>query len=425
MTATATQSYVDWLTLYLATKLTPAGVMTVTADPGIDNGRLYLVNDNQVEWINFTSVSASGSYFALGGLTRDVDPVTIPMTSLSTGKTWLATQKAIVVAAHDQLFNVLQGWPFASYTSAQLAARANKVVGETFFDTTLNTLVSWTWAVYASLVTAGAVVNATTTSTGGVELATPAEMTSGATTGSVWPLSAQPSVIQASIQSGEAVYVNSTTGSDTYTANLTPALTAYATGMMVRVKFDTVNTGACSLNLNSLGAKSIKLIGGSDPLDGDIATAGTYNLVYDGTNFVLQSVAVRATDAIASAGTSTITYVTPKQATLVTTGFTNISTTSGNSSVFTATKTGYVNMELEATHRDDQIGGVTSKIEFSTDWSNYSTVKSVVNNSTGGGGTTTTNRWYWVWFVNIGMKIRANVTVTSSGSGVAAFDYIN
>ena len=83
--------------------------MTVTADPGITNGRLYLVNDNQVEWINFTSVSASGSYFELGGLTRDIDPVAIPMTSLSTGKTWLATQKCILVAAHDQLFNTQQG----------------------------------------------------------------------------------------------------------------------------------------------------------------------------------------------------------------------------------------------------------------------------------------------------------------------------
>ena len=83
--------------------------MTVTTDPGIDYGRLYLVNDNQVEWIQFTSVTPSGSYFILGGLTRDVNPLTIPMTSDSTGKTWLATQKCIVVAAHDQIFDAFQG----------------------------------------------------------------------------------------------------------------------------------------------------------------------------------------------------------------------------------------------------------------------------------------------------------------------------
>lgn len=283
--------------------------------------------------------------------------------------------------------------------------------------------VGGSWVARAS----GTNPNASATVAGKVEIATTAETQSGASTGGTGALlSALPSDIASNTQSGTFVYTNSTTGSDTYTANLTPALTAYTTGMSVRVKFDTVNTGACSINLNSLGAKSIKLIDGSDPLDGDIAAGSINDLIYNGTDFVLQSVAVRATDAIASAWTSKITYVTPKQATLVTTGFTNISTTSGNSSVFTATKTGYVNMELEATHRDDQIGGVTSKIEFSTDGgSNYSTVKSVVNNSTGGGGTTTTNRWYWVWFVNIGMKIRANVTVTSSGSWVAAFDYIN
>lgn len=83
--------------------------------------------------------------------------------------------------------------------------------------------------------------------------------------------------------------------------------------MSVRVKFDTTNTGACSLNLNSLGAKSIKLIDGSDPLDGDIA-AGSFNeLIYDGTNFVLQSVAVRATTAEYIAGTSQLKYITAYQ----------------------------------------------------------------------------------------------------------------
>ena len=81
--------------------------------------------------------------------------------------------------------------------------------------------------------------------------------------------------------------------------------------MMVRVKFDTVNTGACSLNLNSLGAKSIKLIDGSDPLDGDIAAGSTNDLVYDGTNFVLQSVAVRASSSDATTGTNTLKFMTP------------------------------------------------------------------------------------------------------------------
>jgi hypothetical protein len=84
--------------------------------------------------------------------------------------------------------------------------------------------------------------------------------------------------------------------------------------MQVRIKFTTVNTGACTINLNSLGAKSIKLLDGTDPLDGDISAGKTYTLSYDGTNFVLQSVAIRSTDAIAITGTDILRFITPKQA---------------------------------------------------------------------------------------------------------------
>lgn len=66
------------------------------------------------------------------------------------------------------------------------------------------------------------------------------------------------------------VYTASTTGSDTYTATLVPTPTSLVTGQKVRVKFTTANTGACSLNLNSLGAVNIKTRGGNDPSDGDI-----------------------------------------------------------------------------------------------------------------------------------------------------------
>lgn len=167
-----TTSYASGVSIYLATKLTPAGTMTVTADPGPTNGRLYLVNDTQVEWIDYTSVSASGSYFVLGGLTRDLSPSTMPATSLSTGKTWLATQKCILVAMHDQLSDRQQGRIFQSFTTAELTARTTKVLNETFFDTTQNLIVYWNGSAYVGLSAVGTVANATTTSTGGVELGT-------------------------------------------------------------------------------------------------------------------------------------------------------------------------------------------------------------------------------------------------------------
>ena len=82
-------------------------------------------------------------------------------------------------------------------------------------------------------------------------------------------------------------YATSDTGSDAYTVTLTPVPGAYFAGMIVRFKADVANTGACSLDVNSLGAKSIKLDDGSDPGDGYIQAGSVVTVVYDGTNFLL------------------------------------------------------------------------------------------------------------------------------------------
>jgi len=119
------------------------------------------------------------------------------------------------------------------------------------------------------------------------------------------------------------VYTASTTGTDTYTATLVPTPTSLVTGQKVRIKFTTANTGACSLNLNSLWAVNIKTQAGNDPADGDIAAASIRELTYDGTNFVLnvnrattaeQGIVEMATDAEALAWTDEVRYINAKQA---------------------------------------------------------------------------------------------------------------
>ena len=74
-------------------------------------------------------------------------------------------------------------------------------------------------------------------------------------------------------------------GTNTYTASITPAITAYSTSQVFQIKFSNANTGAATLNLNSLGAKSIKRNGTTDLLAGDIAAGQVLTLFYDGTNF--------------------------------------------------------------------------------------------------------------------------------------------
>lgn len=75
-------------------------------------------------------------------------------------------------------------------------------------------------------------------------------------------------------------------GTNTYTASPAVTLGAYTTGLEITVKFTNANTGASTLNVSSLGAKTIQ-INGTAVTSGQIAAGGTYVLVYDGTNFQL------------------------------------------------------------------------------------------------------------------------------------------
>lgn len=73
------------------------------------------------------------------------------------------------------------------------------------------------------------------------------------------------------------------TGTDTYA--VTGGISAYASGFTIAVLFTNANTGAATLNVNSLGAKAIKKSGTSALSSGDIAAGEIKILQYDGTNF--------------------------------------------------------------------------------------------------------------------------------------------
>jgi hypothetical protein len=79
---------------------------------------------------------------------------------------------------------------------------------------------------------------------------------------------------------------------DTYTANPSPAITAYATGMEFNLKVNATNTGASTLNVSAIGAKDIKKYDGAgSKLDigfGDLPINQYVKVIYDGTDFVLR-----------------------------------------------------------------------------------------------------------------------------------------
>jgi hypothetical protein len=80
--------------------------------------------------------------------------------------------------------------------------------------------------------------------------------------------------------------------SGAYACNLTPAISGYVTGAQYCFKANTANTGAASLNLNNLGAKTIKKVQGGIATDlaaNDIWAGQRVCAAYDGTNMQMTS----------------------------------------------------------------------------------------------------------------------------------------
>jgi len=84
-------------------------------------------------------------------------------------------------------------------------------------------------------------------------------------------------------------------GTDTITMSLAIAPAAYAQGQAFKFKAANTVTGSATLNVNSLGAKTIKkkdVAGGTVSVlsAGDIVGGGIYTATYDGTDMILESI---------------------------------------------------------------------------------------------------------------------------------------
>jgi hypothetical protein len=80
---------------------------------------------------------------------------------------------------------------------------------------------------------------------------------------------------------------------DDYAVTLSPAPTAYTTGMMVVFTANTANTTGATLNVNTLGAKALVKGANAALATNDIIVGRTYIAVYDGTQFDLINPAVQ------------------------------------------------------------------------------------------------------------------------------------
>lgn len=83
-------------------------------------------------------------------------------------------------------------------------------------------------------------------------------------------------------------YAVDSVGTDSYAITLT-GFTAYVAGQTFKFKAATANTGSCSLNVNGLGAKTIKKNATANMATGDILAGQIVVVIYDGTDMQLVS----------------------------------------------------------------------------------------------------------------------------------------
>jgi hypothetical protein len=155
------------------------------------------------------------------------------------------------------------------------------------------------------------------------------------------PSASNKFVTQKDYQLAAVVYAADSVGTDAYAVTLSPAPGACAAGMTLRFKAGTANTGAATLNVNALGAITIKKRYNQDLATGDILANQIVEVVYDGTNFQLVSPTASTPDAFKAisavraldAATGSVTYahgmgVTPRRIKITAFG------TSGNGAIF-------------------------------------------------------------------------------------------
>lgn len=84
-------------------------------------------------------------------------------------------------------------------------------------------------------------------------------------------------------------YAVDSVGTDAYAVTMPGALSVPFVGMEINFKAGTANTGACTLNVNALGAKSIYKNVSTELSTGDILANQIIKVVYDGTNWQMIS----------------------------------------------------------------------------------------------------------------------------------------
>jgi hypothetical protein len=205
------------------------------------------------------------------------------------------------------------------------------------------------------------------------------------------------------VQSTVAKLIGTIAGTDTITGTMSPTLTAYAAGQLFYFVAGGANTGAVTLNIDSLGAKAITRDGSTALAAGDINSGEIVVVIYDGTRFQM-------INAANSFGNTTI------NGTLTVTGKSNlaeVSTPSINASV--AAVTTLTAAGASATSANIGTAVVTTLTATGASVTSANVGTAVVTNLTATGAS--------VASVNAGVALLTTATVTNltaTGASIAS-----
>jgi hypothetical protein len=228
-------------------------------------------------------------------------------------------------------------------------------------------------------------------------------------------------VTQTGFQKGAEIYSATATGNDTYVVTLSPVPTSYVNGMHIFIKLDVANTGASTINVNSLGAISIVTGISTATATGDMLANGIYELIYNSTGTVFQLVnpasavllsgsysnTVITYDLSTASGTQTIAHglgKTPKKIKLTAT---QISGTPNTSTTWLLSTGSYNGTNQYCTYMSNTYNGGSAG-QFATVQGNSSTQIAFISKTDGNGTNTQTG---------IATMDATNVTITWTKTG--------
>jgi len=256
---------------------------------------------SRVEFGSFTGITANGNGTStLTGCVRGLDFVA-PYTNVSTNQRPHAGGTALIFSNSPGFYSnfavknndetITGVWTYEQSAAVpRLSAAHTYIAGEEEYLVTKR---------YADGLSFSGAPDGSTTQKGVFEEATLAEIIAGTAAGGTGArLTINPSTFGARLYFG---YAADAGGSDTYAITCSPAPAAYTTGMVIQFLANTNNTGACTLNVNALGAKSLKVNKDLDPQDLYIKAGQMVTVIYDGTNFQILSVSGKA--SVSQSGT--------------------------------------------------------------------------------------------------------------------------